>query len=367
MTRTAIRFANARETEFVTKLRSEVNNYFKENNISRFGNAGMVVKTIFMFSLYFIPYLSMMTGLVTSTGMIVLCWALMGFGTAGIGLSIMHDANHRSYSKRQWVNTLLSYSLNLVGGFSPNWQQQHNVMHHSYTNIEGHDEDIDPGGILRFSPNSPWKKHHRFQHLYAWFLYGLMTLTWTTNKDIKQLAGYLKDGVVGKKGMKKGRLITELTISKILYFAYIIVLPIIFLPVPWWTVVLLYLMMHFISGFLLAVIFQAAHVMPENDFPMPDSDGNIENNWAVHQLMTTTDFAQNRRVFSWLIGGLNFQVEHHLFPTVCHVHYRKIAKIVRETAMEYQVPYHVRPSFVNALSEHYKMLKLLGQESRSMA
>lgn len=355
-----IKFANDRELEFVNSLRGRVKAYFEDNGISKFGNVNMVVKTIFMFSLYFIPYLLMLTGILVNPWLIISSYLLMGFGMAGIGLSVMHDANHRSYSKHDWVNKLLSYSLNLVGGFYPNWQQQHNIMHHGYTNIEGHDEDIDPGNILRFSPNSELKKHHRYQHLYAWFLYGLMTLTWSIDKDIKQLFGYFKEGIVLSKDKSRRQLVVELFVSKIIFYAYALALPIIFLPIAWWAVVLLYLLMHFIAGFSLAVIFQTAHVMPANEYPLPDVNGNIENNWAIHQLHTTSNYASKNKILSWLVGSLNFQVEHHLFPTICHVHYPKLATIVRRTAEEYNLPYHVQPTFGRAIREHYKMLKKLG-------
>jgi linoleoyl-CoA desaturase len=356
-----IKFANNRDVDFVTALRKRVKEYFDTQGISKYGNANMVVKTVFMFLLFFTPYFAMITGVVTQPWIIVLCWVLMGFGMAGIGLSVMHDANHGSYSKSRKINRIMSYSMNLVGGFYPNWQYQHNTMHHSFTNIEGYDEDIDPGSVLRFSPNSPLKKHHRFQHIYAWFLYGLMTLTWSINKDFKQLIGYLREGVIQSKEMTAKRLITELVISKILFYGYILVIPLIFLPVAWWAVVLLYLLMHFISGFSLAVIFQTAHVMPTSEYPMPDDDGNMENNWAIHQLLTTTNYAPKNRILSWLVGALNFQVEHHLFPTISHVHYHKISTVVQQTASEYNIPYNVQPTFFKAIREHYKMLKQLGR------
>jgi linoleoyl-CoA desaturase len=255
-----IKFTNNSETDFVIILRTRVKNYFEENGISKFGNTNMVLKTIFMFALYFTPYILMITGVVKAPWMIVVGYILMGFGMAGIGLSIMHDANHQSYSKHRWVNKMLSFSLTLVGGYPPNWQYQHNVMHHGFTNIEGHDEDIDPGKVLRFSPNSPLLKHHKTQHIYAWFLYGLMTLTWSIDKDFKQIFRYFKDGVEFRKGKSKAQIITEVIFGKVVYYGYVFVLPIILLPIAWWAVILLYLAMHFIAGFSLAIIFQTAHV-----------------------------------------------------------------------------------------------------------
>jgi len=359
MEKKTIKFANKLEADFVNDLRGRVRNYFEQNGISRFGNVNMVIKTIFMFLLFFIPYFTMVLSLVTSPWLIGLCWVMMGFGTAGIGLSVMHDANHRSYSRNQRVNSILSYTMNMLGGFNANWQYQHNVLHHGFTNIDGHDEDIDAGDLLRFSPNQEHRSFHRYQHLYAWFLYGLMTISWTVSKDYRQLAGYLREGV-SMNGKTAGRLVAELVISKIIYYTYILVIPMIFAPVAWWMILIFYFVMHFISGFTLAVIFQTAHVMPTSEYPVPDETGKVENHWAIHQLMTTTNYAPGRRFFSWFIGALNYQVEHHLFPAICHVHYRKLSVIVKETAREFQVPYHEQPSFRRALKEHYKMLRKLG-------
>ncbi len=288
-------------------------------------------------------------------------WIVMGFGMSGIGLSVMHDANHRSYSRNQGVNRFLSYSLNFLGGFAPAWQYQHNTLHHGFTNIEGFDEDIDTVKILRFSPGKPLYRIHRFQQFYAWFFYGLMTLTWTIDKDFKQLFRYRREGIELSQRKSFGALLAELIISKVLYYTYILVIPIIFLPVPWWMVIIFYLSMQMVSGFVLGIIFQTAHVMPSSEYPLPDATGNIENNWAIHQLMTTTDYAPDSKAFSWFVGGLNYQVEHHLFPNICHIHYHNIAPIVESTAHKYNLPYHVRPSFSKALHDHFLMLKMLGR------
>jgi linoleoyl-CoA desaturase len=235
-------------------------------------------------------------------------------------------------------------------------------MHHGFTNIEGHDEDIDPGPYLRFSPHKPLFKMHRYQHLYAWFMYGLMTLSWVINKDIFQLNRYRKEGVRLGSRWTYSQLFLFLIISKLIYYGAFIVVPILILPFAWYWIILFFVVMHFTCGFILTVIFQTAHVVPDAEFPMPDEKGLMENNWAVHQLFTTSDFAPKSRIFSWYIGGLNFQVEHHLFPNVSHVHYRKISGIVKSLAAKYGLPYHVQPGFVKAMGEHARMLKKLGRE-----
>ena len=357
----SIRFPKGIEKGFIDNVRARVREYFDEHQVSRFGNAGMVWKTVFMLSLYFVPYGMMVSGLIQDLWGLLLCWTLMGFGMAGIGLSIMHDANHRSYSGSSATNKLIGTVLNLIGGFAPNWQIQHNTLHHGFTNIDGYDEDIDPGRVLRLSPSKPRYWIHRYQHIYAWFLYGLMTFTWVMDKDFSQLNRYRKEGLLKLQNKSYPRLLTELIFSKILYYAYILAVPIIVLPVAWWWVLIMFFIMHFVGGFTLTVIFQSAHVVPTSAYPLPDKEGNLQDSWAIHQMKTTADFSPDSRIFSWCIGGLNYQIEHHLFPNICHVHYRKLSRIVREAAKEFGVPYHVQPSFISAVYSHGKMLKQLGR------
>ena len=337
MLKSNIKFPNQEKPEFINELREKVNDYFKENNLSKYGNASIIVKSTLMTSLYIVPFILMLTGVVSSIFGIFICWAIMGIGMAGLGMVLMHDANHRTFSKNPTTNKWLSKSLYLLGGFPPTWRYQHNTLHHGFTNIDGYDEDINPIDLLRLSPNKPLHKIHRFQQWYAWFFYCLMTLAWATRKDFRQLLRYKKLEVPLSKNNKYDQLMVDLTTSKILYYVVFLVVPIIVLPVSWYWTVLFFFVMHFISGLVLSVIFQTAHVMPSSVYPLPDEDGNLENNWAIHQLMTTTDYAPKSRIFSWLIGGLNYQVEHHLFPNVSHVHYKGISRLVKDTAKKYNL------------------------------
>ena len=359
--KTPIRFSSA-QPEFYSTLNQRVNEYFKSRNLSRTGNSEMIIKTVFMFTLYIAPYILMITGVVTGVwAMFGLC-LVMGVAVGGIGLSVMHDANHGAYSQKQWVNNLLGLSLNVVGGNAFNWKVQHNVLHHTYTNIHDVDEDISPRGVLRLCPHGEWRSFHRFQHLYAWFFYGLMTLVWVLAKDYMRIVKYQKDGLVKKQRANLSTEWTVLLLSKVIYVLYILVIPALVLSVTWWQVVIGFLVMHYIAGFILAIIFQPAHVIDGTEYPLPDSNGKIDNSWAIHQLHTTTNFANKNRVLSWYVGGLNFQVEHHLFPGVCHVHYRKIASIVESTAKEFGLPYKAEPTFIGAIVAHARLLKTLGQK-----
>jgi linoleoyl-CoA desaturase len=289
-------------------------------------------------------------------------WVVMGFGMAGVGLSVMHDANHGAYSRKEWVNVLVSNVMILLGGSARNWRIQHNVLHHTYTNVTDHDEDIDPPlFMLRFSPHSKHYAIHKFQHLYAWFFYGMMTLFWYLTKDYQQAYRYKKKGLIEAQGVTFGQHMFRIIFFKVIYTGIFLFLPIYFGGASWLTNVLGFLVMQFICGLILAMIFQPAHIVPSSTFPMPNDSGVVEADWAVSQLFNTANFAPKAKLFSWYVGGLNYQVEHHLFPSICHIHYKKISKIVEQTAKEFQLPYHSYDTFVAALSEHTKMLKNLGK------
>jgi len=346
--------------DFSATLNKRVNDYFKSNNISRTGNSEMVIKTIFMFMLYFLPYALIVSSVITSPLLLVLMVITMSIGVSGIGLSVMHDANHGAYAKKGWVNTLIGYSLNLIGANAFNWKMQHNVLHHTYTNVHEEDEDIVSRGVLRLTPHTDWKYIYKFQHVYAWFLYGLMTLTWMVVKDFGRLIKYHKNGMAKKHKASIAKEWAILIGTKVVYVGYIFVIPLLVTDLTWWQIILGILIMHYIAGFMLAIIFQPAHVIDGTEFPLPDDDRVLENNWAVHQLLTTTNFGNRSRWFSWYVGGLNFQIEHHLFPNVCHVHYRKIASIVKATAQEYGLPYKSSTTFLEALRGHARLLKQLG-------
>ena len=356
----AIKFSPTR-ADFFSTLNHRVNEYFKTKNITRYANSQMRFKTIFMLLLYTSPYVLMITGVITNPWAMWAMCLLMGTGIAGIGLAVMHDANHGSYSKKAWVNDMIGYSLNLMGAGAFNWKVQHNVLHHTYTNIHDVDEDISPRGVLRMTPHSDWKWIHKFQHLYAWFIYGLMTLVWVVAKDFVRLNKYHKDGLVKKQKADIRKEWAILMVTKLFYVTYILVIPMMLMSITGWQWLVGFLSMHYVAGFILAIIFQPAHVIDGTEFPLPDGEGKMDNSWAIHQLHTTTNFANNSTLFSWYVGGLNFQVEHHLFPHVCHVHYKNISKIVKATTEEFGLPYKSEPRFIDALIGHAKLLKELGK------
>ncbi len=353
-----VRFQNKEQAPFVKVLRQRVNAYFKENNISRNANAHMVIKTISMFLIYLIPYALVYTNLLTGPWALLLA-IFMGLGMAGIGMSIMHDANHGAYSSNAKVNKLLGVCIYLIGGDVYNWKVQHNILHHTYTNIDGLDGDIDQDPLLRLSSEQKWGKGHKFQHIYAFFLYSLGTLLWAF-MDFVQHRRFTKMGLSPDGKLNKAKQLRKLLTYKTFYWSFIFALPMIFSPFTWWQIILGWLIMNIVAGFILTVTFQLAHVVEGVSFPVPSKEGNVENEWMIHQLKTTANFAKNSKLVTWYVGGLNFQIEHHLFPNICHVHYEKLSDIVKQTAEEYGIIYNYKETYFDAVKSHYKMLKELG-------
>lgn len=355
-----VKFIDQDKSSFYTILRENVDRYFTENRISRNANGEMVFKTVVLMLIYLGP-LAVICFLNPSLTVSLLLWSVMGFGLAGIGMSVMHDANHGAYSSNETVNRILGHTLILLGGSVFNWKLQHNILHHTYTNVTHMDEDIDNKLVLRFSPHTKAHFLHRFQKFYALFFYGIMTLYWCTLKDFIQFAKYARNKVNTKSRAENFQKLAEIIAGKLVYYFVFFGLPVFVAGVPFLMVLPGFVLMHFIAGIILTVVFQLAHTVEGTEHPMPDVHGNIENSWAIHQMNTTKNFSPHNRWISWYVGGLNFQIEHHLFTRVCHVHYPKIAPIVKKTAEEFGIPYMENESFMTAIRSHFAILQKFGK------
>ncbi|QSB26648.1 acyl-CoA desaturase [Flavobacterium sp. CLA17] len=360
MNNTAPTFAKQDNLKFFRTLNSRVNNYFKENNIQKTGNWKLHLKAIILFAIFLTPYFLILTLNMPFWAQLLLN-ILMGIGMAGIGMNVMHDGNHGSYSSKSWINKIMGGSIYILAGNVHNWQVQHNVLHHTYTNIHGHDEDLDAGRIIRFTKNAEWHRFHKFQHYYSFFLYGLLTFNWALTTDFKQMKNYLRRKLSYGTPQSPAKLWTVLVITKIIYVLIWMALPML-LGVTWWKVVIGFFVMHYTAGLILSIVFQLAHVVEETSNPIPNEEGEMENTWAIHQLYTTANFAPKNKIVNWFTGGLNHQIEHHIFPHISHVHYTKIAEIVKQTAKECNLPYYEFKTMRGAVLAHYKHLKELGMK-----
>lgn len=351
---------DSRQKQFAQAVRKNVNDYFRENNISIKGNTQLAIQTVVMLSVYIVPF-ALLFAIPMNAWMAFVMAVLSGAGMAGVGMCVMHDAVHNSYSTKEWINKMLGGTMYLLGSNTFNWKIQHNYLHHTYTNIEGYDQDISSKGPIRLSQFAPLKKIHRYQYIHAFFFYGLMTISKLIG-DFTQLQGFIKAGITKHYKVNPSMEYFKLAITKLLYLFVFIGLPILFTPFTWWQVLLGFFVMHWVAGCILSTIFQMAHVVEGAEQLIPGPEGAIAEDWAVHELRSTSDFARNNGFLEYYVGGLNFQIEHHLFPNISHIHYRRIAPIVERTAREFGYEYNLKPGFFAALRSHIKRLKELGRQ-----
>jgi linoleoyl-CoA desaturase len=353
-----VKFTNPEKSTFFPILRQRVDQYFSSNDLCKSGGSGIIYKALFMLSLYLVPYILILSnqfGMLAMAGFAF----VMGLGVAGVGMSVMHDAIHGSLATSKRLNKVFGASIYLLGGNAYNWEVQHNRLHHTYTNIHEVDEDITGKFLLRLSYQEKQKFIHRFQHIYAFFLYSLMTLSFLW-KDFKEISLFNKMAESGMtKPFPKKELI-KLISTKLAYVVFICIIPLSLTSITFGEWLIGFLIMHGTAGMILSTVFQMAHVVEGAEQPEPDHAGCVENAWAVHQLQTTSNFAGKNRILSWFIGGLDYQIEHHLFPSISHIHYHALSPIVRETALEFGLVYNAKANFGNALGSHVRMLKNMG-------
>jgi len=355
----SLKFIDTEKSGFLPTLKARVENYFKTRRLSKHANKFMVFKTILFLSLmvlFYVLIIAVTLPLLIKLGLAI----LLGMTMAFIGFNICHDALHGAYSSNKKINKSLGFLFNIIGANTYVWNLTHNIVHHSYTNIVGHDEDIEIApGLIRVDPADKLNKIQRYQHIYAFFLYGLTTLSWFFRKDYYK---FFKKNI-GESHVNKHPRIEyfNLFFYKIIYYSLFIVLPLLLMDITWWQFLIGFIAMNFAEGLVLGLVFQLAHVVEDTEIKHPNEENNIEDAWAAHQMRTTANFAPKNKLAAFLCGGLNMQVEHHLFPKICHIHYRKISEIVKKTAAEFDLPYNVNRTFFSALRSHYHFLKKLGR------
>lgn len=344
---------------FHADIKERVNQYFSELKKPSTGDISLLLKAIFFCASYLFLYIHLVFFTPIWWLAIPECILMAAF-TAAIGFNVMHDGNHGSFSKFNQLNKIAGYSVNFLGASAIMWHMKHNIIHHTYTNIAGVDDDIEAGPFLRFTEGKKRLKIHKFQHFYFWFLYSLLHIMWIFVTDFKKYFSK-KIGNVPIRKMTTKEHIAFWT-AKILYLFMVVALPIYLLGFLKWLTG--FLLISMLTGLLISIVFQLAHTVEHTEFPLPAEDsGKIENEWAIHQVATTANFATDNKIISWLVGGLNFQIEHHLFPKISHVHYPAISKIIKQACKEHGIKYNEFGKMRDAIVSHYFYMRRLGQPS----
>ncbi|HCL82964.1 MAG TPA: acyl-CoA desaturase [Chitinophagaceae bacterium] len=350
---------SASPSNFHADLKKRINTYFDQLGKSTTGNFSLYLKA----AILAVGFIGLYVHLVFFTPPAFLAIAecvLLGGVISAIGFNVMHDGGHGSFSKNKFVNRMAAFSLNILGGNSFIWNTKHNIIHHSYTNVDGVDDDIDIQPFLRMSSNQKRLKMHKYQHVYFWGLYAMLYILWIFLLDYNK---YFRSRV-GEVPLKKMSLMDHINFwfFKLLHAFIFIALPIYMTGVVAWAVG--FLVTATVTGLLISIVFQLAHTVEQTSFPLANIDTNkIENEWAIHQINTTANFATHNRLVSWLVGGLNFQIEHHLFPKISHVHYPALSKIIRQACEEHGIKYIEYPRVHLAIASHVTFLKQLGRAS----
>lgn len=349
---------NNKNALFFPALKSAVEEYFTTNNIKKTGNWELYLKTAILLPVAVLLYVAVLFISMPAALSITLC-AVLGFVLASIGFNVMHDACHGSYSTNKNVNEALGLTLNALGGNAFIWKQKHNIIHHTYTNVDGLDDDIAKSPLMRQCSTQKWVPMHRIQHVYVVLIYAISSFAWVFIMDfVKYLSRKVYTTPLQPMKWNDHLIFWG---SKALYLVFYIALPVALLGWKAWAIG--FATMHVVMGFTLAIVFQLAHVVEETEFQAVGSDDKvIENEWAIHQIKTTANFAPRNKIISWFVGGLNYQVEHHLFPRISHVHYPAISKIVAAKCAEHQLAYHCIPTMQGAVVSHFRFMKALGEK-----
>ncbi len=344
---------------FHASVRSRAAAYFRTTGRPRTGGAAMHAKTGVILAWFAASYGLLLAFGGASAWLAVALTLSVALATAGIGFSIMHDANHGAFARSARLNRAFGYALDFVGASSYLWRFKHNVHHHTYANVDGLDSDIDAGPFLRLAPSQRRRAVHRWQHLYAWLLYGVLAVKWWFVDDVADLVR----GRIGRVPIPRPRRyeLAGALAGKAVFVAWAVVIPALVFQTVW--VAPMFLLGALSLGVVLATVFQLAHAVPDAAFhaARAGEDRKMATGWAEHQVRATANFAPSNRLLGWYVGGLNFQVEHHLLPDVCHVHYPALARSVEAACLAHGIPYHTAPTLRAALAGHFRFLRALGR------
>jgi linoleoyl-CoA desaturase len=338
-------------------LKKRINNYFKETGKDRRADPGYWTKFSFLFLLMISGYIFLLGFGAKSLPWVFLGYLVYTLSTALFVVNVAHDACHNALAKKRWVNQTLGYSWNILGISKTLWEAKHHYSHHIYTNIPHKDIDIAESPFLRFSPQYLYRACYRYQFLYAPFLYFLFGIFIVYVRDFSLL--FSKDFNTNLPGKKPRFLMARIVLVKLVYFTISFVIPLAVLPFAWWKIFLIYLFSMAFCGSLMLLVLVVPHINKDASFSENDFSIRNQDDWALNQINSTVDSSVNSRLLSWFAGGLNTHLVHHLFPNICHTHYRALTGVIKQALYEMGFEYKEK-TFLSSITAHFQYLKQMG-------
>lgn len=339
---------------FATELRAAAGEWLKSRPSGWFADRGQ-----WLWSLSFLGLLGASYGLLLAlpVGPVSLLLAVGGGALAYVVIAAFcHDASHGTLHRHDWVNDLAVYlGFAVMGIHGPLWRYRHLKKHDPFPNVEGSDVDADGSVLIRLSPHKPWLWFHRFQPLYAPFLYALVLVHVAWVEDFMHWRKAAKEAPAQFTGP---RMWASFFGAKAIHLAICVAIPMAVLQPSLGALLVGYLLATGTASLLFVLINVGSHITDVAEFPKPDETGRVGSDWATHQLTTAIDWSPTNTLFIALTGGANAHAAHHLFPGVAHCHNAGLSRIVARHAGEHGLRYHLL-GFGGMLSAHWRHLRAL--------
>lgn len=350
-----VKYDTSVQTDFQKELKKNIDEFFASRKEGMKGNGLMMFKIFFFITWMVSGYFVLFTA--TTFWQTFAGYMISGTGSLLTTITVAHDASHKALSKNKYINRFFSYAWSLLGLSTYFWEAKHHHSHHSFTNVVEYDQDISQIKIIRMNPAATHKAYHKYQKYYAPFLYALFGFFAITFREFKLYGVRQYGNTYSKHGPS---VLFTIIIMKIFYFGLNLILPIYFIPIPAWQIILSFLLMVSIAGMYIALVLVVPHINMHAIFKVPSESGMINTNWFTHSLEVTVDSSPSSKLVNWFTGGLNTHVIHHFFPHICHIHYAQLTPIVQKTAQQFGIEYK-QESFFSLLRSHFQFLGELGK------
>ena len=341
------------------QIKTKADAYLNDPKMKRMGQIALWIKFISLCAIIGISYNFLIHA--TTFNALLISYLIFGFVFLLLGINFGHDAAHHCVSGNRIVDSILFQLIfGLQGLSSYIWQIRHNFSHHIFPNVYENDTDLEISDLILLSPHQKKLAVHKYQHIYAIFLYMLFSLSWIFVVDFKMLTRKKHANInIGKVPVFE---LVKLVIIKAAYICIFLVLPAHYSSLSYWAVIGAYLIMNIVVSVFLAFTFFISHHVNETEYlDAIDHEKTVPDSWIRRQIVSTVDFNTHSAVANYLFGGFNLHVAHHLFPGLSHIYYPRLTRMIKETLEENNLNWYQSYSFFDGVVSHLSLLKKNGR------